>query len=159
MRPAGSPEVLESRRLRAVALLKQGLQPVEVATRLGVDRRSVRRWKAAHRRGGERAIRAKPAAGRPPKLTRPHRRQLEKILVRGAQDAGFPTDLWTCPRIACVIRERFAVDYHVDHVCRLLRAMGWSVQRPVRVASERNEQQIQQWLKRDWPSAKKKPAN
>ena len=157
MRPSGSPEVLELRRLRAITLLEQGLQPVEVAARVGVDRRSVRRWKAAHRRGGAQGLRAKPAAGRPPKLARAHRRRLEKILLRGAQDAGFPTELWTCPRIARVIRERFAVEYHVDHVCRLLRAMGWSVQRPVRVASERDEAQIQQWLKRDWPYAKKKP--
>ena len=47
MRPHGSPEELERRRQRALALLDEGLQPVEVAQRLGVDRRSVRRWKAA----------------------------------------------------------------------------------------------------------------
>ena len=53
MRPTGSPEELERRRLRALALLKEGLQPVEVARRVGVDRRSVRRWKAAARTQGQ----------------------------------------------------------------------------------------------------------
>jgi hypothetical protein len=43
MRPTGSPEELEHRRLRALALLKEGLLPSEVARRVGVDRRSVRR--------------------------------------------------------------------------------------------------------------------
>ena len=63
MRPSGSPEELERRRLRALALLEQGLQPVEVARRVGADRRSVRRWKAAARAEGEAGVRAKPAQG------------------------------------------------------------------------------------------------
>jgi transposase-like protein len=37
-------------------LLKEGLTPVEVARRVGVDRRSVRRWKAAHRQKGRQAL-------------------------------------------------------------------------------------------------------
>ncbi|MDE2312986.1 MAG: helix-turn-helix domain-containing protein, partial [Elusimicrobia bacterium] len=49
MRPAGSPEHLEQRRLRAITLLKRGMAPVDVARKLGVDRRSVRRWKASYR--------------------------------------------------------------------------------------------------------------
>jgi hypothetical protein len=53
MRPTGSPEELERRRLRALALLEEGLLPSEVARRAGVDRRSVRRWKAAARKDGE----------------------------------------------------------------------------------------------------------
>src|ERR1700675_1308431 len=53
MRPTGSPEELERRRLRALALLKQGLLPSEVARRVGVNRRSVRRWKSVARRHGE----------------------------------------------------------------------------------------------------------
>ena len=34
MRPSGSPEALERRRFRAISLLKEGLQPVEVAKKL-----------------------------------------------------------------------------------------------------------------------------
>ena len=46
-RPPGSPEELQRRRERALSLLRQGYQPVEVAHLVGVERRSVRRWKAA----------------------------------------------------------------------------------------------------------------
>ena len=49
MRPQGSPAELERRRLRAITLLEQGLRPVIVAQMVGVDRRSVRRWKRAAR--------------------------------------------------------------------------------------------------------------
>src|SRR5262245_7263688 len=100
MRPTGSPEELERRRLRALALLDEGLQPVEVARRVGVDRRSVRRWKAAARAQGEAGVLAKPVPGRPSKLKAKQRTRLERLLLKGAQAAGFHTDLWTCPRVA-----------------------------------------------------------
>jgi len=60
LRPNGSGEELERRRWRALELLKSGCMPVEVARRVGVDRRSVRRWKAGARQGGDEAIRARP---------------------------------------------------------------------------------------------------
>lgn len=157
MRPNGSPEELERRRQRALTLLAEGLQPVEVAQRLGVDRRSVRRWKAAVQRGGPSAVAAKPVPGRPPKLEQRLRPRLEKLLLGGAQAAGYTHDLWTCPRIAQLIAREFGVRYHVAHVGRLLRRLGWTPQRPTRQARERDEEAIQRWTKVDWPRIKKKP--
>lgn len=157
MRPSGSPEELERRRHRALELLEQGLTPVEVARQLGVDRRSVRRWKAAFRRRGERGIEARPATGRPTTLDAPAQRQLTRILLKGAQDAGFATNLWTCPRVAEVIEQRFGVHYHVNHVSRLLHGLGFSPQKPARRAVERDEAGIQQWVRSDWKRVKKTP--
>ena len=158
MRSHGSPAQLEARRLHALSLLEQGLAPVEVARRVGVDRRSVRRWKAAARLGGRQAVRARPVPGRPPKLAAAAHRRLEALLVRGAQAAGFATDLWTCPRVATLIRREFGVRYHVDHLGRLLRRLGWSPQKPERRARERDEGAIRRWLRAELPRIKKKPA-
>ena len=158
MRPHGTPNELEQRRRRALVLLEQGLPPVTVAQRLGVDRRSVRRWKAAVRRQGPGALAARRATGRPPKLSARHRHRLEQSLLAGAQAAGFDNDLWTCPRVAQLIRRRFGIGYHVDHLGRLLRSLGWSPQRPERRARERDENQIRRWIKVQWPRIKKKPA-
>jgi transposase len=157
MRPAGSPEELQRRRERAIALLKEGVAPVDVASRVGVDRRSVRRWKAAFRRAGAAGIQAKPTPGRPGTLTPRHKRRLEQALLKGARACGFPTDLWTCPRVAQLIRDRFGVDYHVDHIGRVLHALGWSPQKPRRLAVERQEEEIRRWIKEDWPRVKKTP--
>lgn len=156
MRPPGSPEELERRRHRAMALLAEGHSPVEVARMLGVDRRSVRRWKAAHHHQGGQALRARLASGRPPKLIPRQLRQVERALLKGAKAAGFATDLWTCPRVAQVIARRFGVQYHVDHLSRLLRALGWSPQKPQRQAVERDEQAIRGWSKDRWPRVKTK---
>lgn len=158
MRPSGSPAELERRRLRALDLLKEGLLPVEVARRLGVDRRSVRRWRASFDAGGRDGVRALPVPGRPSKMTAAQRTQLEKALLRGALAHGYPTDLWTCPRVAQLIDRRFGVEYHVDHVGRLLHALGWSPQKPERRARERDEEAIRTWIKTVWPRVKKKPA-
>jgi transposase len=156
MRPKGSPEILESRRQQAIALLKQDRQPVEVARMLGVDRRSVRRWKSAYLQKGKNAIKAKPA-GRPRKLPENMRKMLEKKLLKGARASGFQTDLWSCPRVAQLIDTLCGVRYHVDHIGRLLHSMGWSPQRPQRRAVERDEKEIQRWVRDDWPRIKKKP--
>ena len=156
MRPLGTSDELERRRNRGIALLEDGYQPVEVAHMLGVDRRSVRRWNATYRRGGKAGLKKRAVPGRPPKLDTKARERLERILLRGAKKAGFSTDLWTCPRVAEVIEERFGVDYHVDHVCRVLHRLGWSPQKPQRRAIERDEEAIEGWVKRQWPRIKKK---
>lgn len=157
MRPPGSPEELERRRQRGIALLREGFPPVEVARRLGVDRRSVRRWHARYKRGGAGALAAQPASGRPPKLEARSKTQLQRSLLRGARACGYSTDLWTCPRVAEVIHRQFGVHYHVDHIGRLLHALGWSPQKPERRARERDEKAIQRWVKETWPRIKKKP--
>ena len=159
MRPAGSPERLERRRRQAVALLAEGWLPVDVARKVGVDRRSVRRWRAAHERDGPDGLAFRPAPGRPSKLDAQAQQRLAQLLLKGARAAGFPTDLWTCPRVGAVIRRRFGVVYHVDHLGRLLRSMGWSPQKPERRARERDEAEIQRWIKVDWPRIKKKRAD
>jgi len=149
---------LQRKRERAINLLERGLTQAEIARVLEVDPRSVRRWKRAQRIAGKAALQAVRASGRPPKLTRKQRQQLEKQLLRGAQAAGFATDLWTCPRVAEHIERSFGVGYHVDHIGRLLHAMNWSPQKPARKAVERDEDGMRQWIKQVWPALKKKRA-
>jgi transposase len=123
MRPFGSPEELERRRFRALVLLAQGLAPVEVARLMGVDRRSVRRWRATVRIDGSQALRARPASGRPRRLDAGAMRELDLALT---QDAGLDSGYWTCARVADLIQERFGVRYHPAHVCRLLHRLGYT---------------------------------
>jgi transposase len=157
MRPFGSPESLQRRRAQAIQLIQAGQQPVEIARRLGVDRRSVRRWHADYRKSGEKGIQAKPVPGRPSRLTDRQKKRLEQSLLKGAQACGFSTDLWTCARVTELVRQFFGVQYHLCHMWRLLRAMGWSCQKPSRRAIERDEALIERWIKVRWPALKKSP--
>jgi hypothetical protein len=78
--------------------------PVDVAPRLGVNHRSVRQWRASYEGNGKQGMTARPAPGRRARLDAEAMRRLEALLLGGARACGFPTDLWTCLRVAKVIR-------------------------------------------------------
>jgi transposase len=159
MRPKGSAVELEARRRQAVVLLQDGKSNTEVARLVGADLSSVKRWKRAVATGGLTALAAKPNRGRSPKLSPAQRQELANIVRAGPLAAGFRTNLWTCRRVAEVVRQRFGVVYHPDHVGRVLHALGFTQQKPQRRASERDEVAIEQWRKRAWPRTKKKDAS
>jgi len=156
MRPHGSPKTLERRRRRAAALLAKGLSVPAVARRVGASMSSVFRWKLALAEGGEAALSPKPVPGRPRKLRDAERRRLVELLLQGAMAYGFPNDLWTLKRIASVIRKEFGVEYHPNHLWRVLRGMGWSCQVPERRAIQRDEKAIAHWKRYKWPHIKKR---
>jgi len=156
MRSKGSARKLEARRLEAIGLLDQGLSQAEVAVRLGVKTNSVWRWNAARRKGGKKALHARPATGRKCKLSPRQKQELAERLLRGARASGYQSDLWTCPRIALLIRRCYGVSYHVDSLPRFLQALGFSCQRPQKKAAERDEGVIAQWVKQDWRRIKKR---
>jgi transposase len=156
-RPKGSAELIADRRRRALALLDQDLSLHEVARRIGCSPGSVMRWRNTRRRHGERVFEVGASPGRPLKLTLEQRRRLTKLLLKGSLAHGYRTDLWTCARIAELIRKEFGVRYHRDHIGRLMRALGWSSQKPEARAIERDEAQIQAWKRRQWPRVKKTP--
>lgn len=157
MRPPGSSKVLESRRRRAVGLVRQGLSLNAAARRIGCAAVSVMRWWRAFRRGGSAGLTARRAPGRPPRLSWRQRQGLLKQLLRGPMAHGYRTELWTTRRIAEVIERRFGVHYHHNHVGKLLAQCGWSCQKPERRARERDEEAIARWKRTRWPRVKKTP--
>ena len=158
MRPQGSPAELERRRRRAVRLLEAGNSLTAVARLVGAAVSAVWAWRNTWKRRGEAGLAAKPAPGRPPKLTSQQRRRLPKILALGPLRHGYPNDLWTTRRIAVVIHREFGIDYHPAHVSRILGELGWSCQKPERRALQRNEAAIQHWKRHRWVEIKKKRA-
>jgi transposase len=157
MRDKGSPAELEHRRLLAVQRVTEGYSAEEVAEFLSVDPRSVRRWVAAFLREGVTGLVARPAAGRPPKLTRSQEKVIRRWLSDKPTEHGFPTDLWTGPRVALMIRQEFGVELNPKYMTVWLRRRGFTPQKPHRVPRERDPEAITAWLDSDWPRIKKKP--
>lgn len=136
---------------------QQGWWQKDIAAALGVSRAAVCQWiKCAREGGGVEALRRRPHLGGPSKLTAEQRAQIPGLLARGAPAYGFGGDVWTAKRIAEVIRRTFGVRYHPDHVSRLLRQAGWSVQRPIQRATQRDEAAITRWHEERWPAIKKR---
>lgn len=150
-------DALEKRRFTAMRLLDKGFNQAEVARRVKVVRQTVVRWNMQYRRAGLAALKKAERAGRKARLSAADRERLEQLLMRGPEALGYETPLWTCPRVAHLIESEFHVEYSEGHVWKLLVALGWSPQRPTGRARERNEEEIRNWRKRQWPALKKKP--
>lgn len=150
-------KTIRQRRRRAARLFGQGHSQAEVARRCGVGSTTAMRWYHAWLESGKKSLEPQ-RRGRPPQLSEAQRKQIEQALLRGPQAHGWSTDLWTLERVARVIHELAGVRYHPGHVWRVLRGMGWSLQRPTTRARERDEEAILHWKKRTWPRLKKSPA-
>ena len=125
---------------------------------MGVSEGAVSHWIKRGREGGVEALKAHPPKGVRPRLTAEQKAQIPQLLAKGAEAYGFRGDVWTASRVAVVIERTFGVKYHRDHVSRLLRQRGWSRQKPVERASQRNEEAITTWSQERWPHIKKKPS-
>ena len=159
VRPRRDFRALELRRRDAARRFARGESQAEVAHALSVSRQSVSRWYQQWQEGGGAALQAAGRAGRKPRLSAEQLVQVEAALERGANAHGFPTQLWTLPRVAQVIVRETGVDYHPGHVWRILRALHWTLQRPARRARERDEAAIRQWVRQRWPVVKKTPGD
>jgi transposase len=157
MRDEGSPAELEHRRLLAVQRVSEGYSAEEAAEFLGVDPRSVRRWAAAYRKAGGAGLVARPATGRPLKLTHTQEKFIRRWLADKPTEHGFPTDLWTGPRVSHMIRQEFGVALNPKYMTVWLRRRGFTPQKPRRVPRQRDPEVIAAWLAADWPRIKKKP--
>ena len=156
--PAEQRAALEARRLQAAELFAQGRSQAEVAHELGVSRQSAHVWHARFTQGGVDALRSRGPTGPDPRLSVAQLATVEEALLAGAMANGFDTDLWTLERITVVIAQRTGVRYHPGHVWVILRQrLGWTLQRPERRASERDEEAIQRWVAQAWPRIKKGP--
>jgi transposase len=117
-------ELLEQRRMKAGRLFKRGLLPAEVARECDVSCQSATRWLASWKKGGMEALKKAPRAGRPPRLSEGDFAKLKSILSKGTNSDGAKGWGWTGARVAALIESRFGVQYHPDHVCRLLGQLG-----------------------------------
>jgi transposase len=145
----------EGRRLRAWELKQEGWTQQQIADALGVSKGAVSQWMKRAREGGVEALKRRVASGAPPRLTERERARLPNLLAEGAESHGFRGEVWTCERVAEVIRREFGVRYHPAHVSRLLAKLRLSLQKPQRLADQRDEAAIERWKEERWPELKK----
>ncbi len=138
---------LEARRRRAATMFRQGMKQADVARALGVSRQSVSRWHRTWKKGGMQSLKRADRTGRPTRLTAFQLKETERALLRGAVANGYPTERWTLRRVAEVIERVTGVNYHLGHVWRVLRGMGWSRQKPARQTVERDQENMYAWVR------------
>jgi transposase len=152
-------EAIEARRIAGARMLKRRVAQADVARELDVSRQAVSVWarQLAEVKGAVGKLKAK-TLGRPKRLDAEQCESLSRMLVAGALQAGFPTELWTVKRVRAVVAREFSVEYSQTGCWELLRSLGFSPQKPEKRATQRNEQAIVEWKRRTWPALKKKRA-
>jgi transposase len=147
----------EARRLRAWELKQKGWKQKDIAEALGVSKGAVSQWLKKANTEGVEALRRRKGGGPKPRLNAEQVQQLPALLAQGAEHWGFRGDVWTRARVAAVIQRRFGVTYGLSQIGQLLSKIGWSRQKPLEHASQRDEAAIDRWRSETWLELKKKP--
>lgn len=144
---------LEEMRRLGVRRVLAGESQVDVAKSLEVDKHAVKRWMAAYRKGGEQALASRKAPGAKPKLGPKQMKRLERIIIgKNPHQLNFGPALWTLPLVGQLITRLFDIVLDQSTVWRLLRKLGFTPQKPVRRAFQRNETEIRHWCEVEFPA-------
>ena len=150
-------KALEAIRIRAVQRVEAGESPEDVIRTLGFSRPRIYEWLAAYREGGIEALRAKPAPGRPPKLTGSQLARLCRLITtKNPLQLKFTFALWTRDMVRTLIREQMGVRLSEISVGRLLRKLGLSPQRPLHRAYQQDPEAVQRWKRETYPEIERR---
>lgn len=147
----------EAIRIKAVKAVLSGKSQVEVAALFGVTRQALGKWIKRFRHKGQAALKAK-RQGRPKggALKAWQSAQIAKSVIDKTPDQlKFPFYLWTREAVAQLIEQRFRLQVSVWTVGRYLKRWGFSPQKPIRRAIERNPQAVKLWLEQEYPAIRR----
>jgi transposase len=117
----------------------------------GVSEEAIRLWVIAFAVKGIEGLQSKKSPGRKPKLTSTQKKELDQILTKGPEHAGFPGACWRSPMIQHLIWEKFGVLYSAFYIAQLLKNMGFSYQKARFVSDHLNPECREEWLRCKWP--------
>lgn len=138
-------------RKRGVSAVQDGQRATLVAKVLGVQASTLFGWLARYRRGGWGALDARKRGGRPPKLSAKMLQWIYETVMKDPRQMGFPFALWTSAMIAELIWRQFHIRLSKASVCRLLKQLGCSPQRPLWRAFQKDGELVEKWLKEEYP--------
>lgn len=141
-------------RRAAAKAVRAGMTQTAAAVTFGVSLRAVNKWVALDKVGGLRALAPQQRGRRPGegRLTPAQAQRIRQLILDKMPDQlklGF--FLWTRAAVVALIARRLDLTISVTTAGRYLKAWGFSPQKPVRRAYERNDVAIARWLKRDYP--------
>lgn len=136
----------EQRRRLGVRKVLEGWPCWVVASILDVSTRAVEYWVKAYRERGAEGLTRKRMPGRQPKLTPAQEQAVLGWIVRSPTEFGYATELWTAPRVARLIQQRFGVTFHPRYLNAWLARRHITPQKPRRRPRERDDAAIRSWL-------------
>ncbi len=156
-----STKTQEAIRIKAIEAVQNGGKQVHVASLFGVTRQALGKWVKSYRENGINAIRAK-RQGRPKggSLLPWQAAQTAKTVIdRTPDQLKFPFYLWTREAVVQLIEHRFNISLSVWTAGRYLKRWGFTPQKPIHRAIEKDPVKVKKWLEEDYPAIHKQAKN
>jgi transposase len=155
-----SPETKYELRKQVVRLKKSGRSTPEVAEITGLRRQSVNRVWRMFQSGGQSAIKERPMgrqAGEKRRLSPDQESRLQRLMVdKTPEQLRFKFALWTRAAVQAVSLREFGVDLPLRTISHYLKRWGFTVQKPVVRAYEKNPKAVSDWLLTTYPSIRQR---
>jgi transposase len=140
------------KRKTAVEAVRNGEAVTTVARVLGEPVRSIFRWVALYRQGGEHALKEGGRSGRPSKVSADVMQRIYDSIAGGdPRQFDFPFFLWTLAIVRTMLKRDYGIELSKSGVSKLLRHLGLSPQRPLYKSYKQDPQQVDNYLKRTFP--------
>jgi len=121
-----SKDVSQSRRLLALAAVREGKDRTEAAKAGGMDRQTLRDWVHRFNASGPEGLFDHWTDGPKPRLSAEQLAELAGIVDAGPDRERDGVVRWRRVDLQRVIKERFGVDFHERYVGTLLKKLGFS---------------------------------
>ena len=121
-----SKDVSQSRRLLALAAVRDGKDRAGAARIGGMDRQTLRDWVHRFNAGGPEGLFDHWTDGPKPRLSTEQLAEFARIVEAGPDREQDGVVRWRRVDLQRVIRERFGVDFHERYVGTLLKKLGFS---------------------------------
>ena len=146
---------LEAIRRMAVERVRDGEAASAVIAAYGFSRTTIYKWLAAAKKPGlgMKALRSRPATGRPRTLSPRQEQQVFRwINGRDPRQYGLDFGLWTRSVVADLIERKFGIRLGVTAVGGLLASLGLTPQKPLQRAYQRDPEAIETWQRETFPA-------
>jgi transposase len=154
-----SPQAQDAIRKRVVhAVMEEKMKHAQAGRVFGLARGTVSRLVSMYRKGGEEGLRVLQR-GRPPqgKLKGHQAATLVRLITdRHPEQLKLPFVLWTREAVRQLIFRRYSIRYSRTQVGRYLARWGFTPQKPIRRAYEKDDKAVETWLKKEYPLIRKK---
>ncbi|EFK11523.1 conserved hypothetical protein, partial [delta proteobacterium NaphS2] len=133
------------KKILAILAVSDGTPYSVIAVTLKVSKEAIRLWVNTLLFKGVESLRSKKPSGRPSKLTKTQKKELESLIIEGPTKAGFPGACWRSPMIQTLIYEKFGVQYNVFYISQLLKNMDFSYQKAKFVSDHKDPEKRKEW--------------
>jgi transposase len=156
-----SPNELAIMRRKVVeAIVIHGLSPKKAAVIFGFSRVSIWKYLKEYEKRKDQSFEYKTRGVKPRTGSKMNPAQEEglvsAILSHTPDELGMDYTLWNSKVIETFICSHYAIKYHRRSIRKIMNRLGFTSQKPIKQAYERDPQKVEIWLKETYPKIKVK---